>query len=252
LLKVNGWSICLAAALLWAPLAAQSVPQLISYQGQLNDQSGAPVNGSIGLVFSIYDVPTGGAALWTETQTVQVSNGVFNVQLGAAQPVPTSLFEKEILYLGIKAGGDSEMMPRQRMTTSAFSYRSEGVAPIGSIIAWNKSMPGTPALPEGWVECNGQAVVDPDSPYNNETVPDLNGQGLLLSGGGSSGSTRMENYVPPHTHAPGGMRFKCNSPQAAYYSGSTGYGGLLTGDTASTTSGTPLTAFQIVWIMRIK
>jgi len=33
----------------------------------------------------------------------------------------------------------------------------------------------TPYLADAWLECNGQVVNDADSPYNGETLPDLNG-----------------------------------------------------------------------------
>ena len=38
-----------------------------------------------------------------------------------------------------------------------------GIVPIGSIIAWHKSFSNSPALPDGWVECDGQVLSDPNS-----------------------------------------------------------------------------------------
>lgn len=51
------------------------------------------------------------------------------------------------------------------------------IPPIGSVLAWLKSLgtTHTPSLPDGWVECNGQTLSDSDSPYNGDTIPDLNG-----------------------------------------------------------------------------
>ena len=46
--------------------------------------------------------------------------------------------------------------------------------PIGTIVAWHKSATGTPALPDGWVECNGQVLNDAASPYNGQAIPNLN------------------------------------------------------------------------------
>jgi hypothetical protein len=60
--------------------------------------------------------------------------------------------------------------------------------PVGAIIAWHKNLAGVPALPEGWVEVNGQSIADNDSPLNGVTLPDLNGQGRFLRGGGTSGT----------------------------------------------------------------
>ena len=49
-----------------------------------------------------------------------------------------------------------------------------GNVPIGTIIAWHKDFTNTPPLPVGWLECNGQEVVDADSVYNGQLLPDLN------------------------------------------------------------------------------
>src|SRR5512136_3098407 len=58
-------------------------PLYFNYQGLLLDSAGSPVaDGDYELTFSIYDVATGGTALWSETQTVTVTSGLFNVQLG--------------------------------------------------------------------------------------------------------------------------------------------------------------------------
>jgi hypothetical protein len=59
-------------------------------------------------------------------------------------------------------------------------------------MAWHKSLTGTPPLPGEWVECNGQALADPQSPYNGQVVPDLNTAGAyaggrFLRGGTTSG-----------------------------------------------------------------
>lgn len=101
---------------------ALAVPNLISYQGQLNDQNGVPINATVAFIFSIYDVPAGGTALWTEAQSISVTNGLFNVQLGAVTPLPSTVFTTTTLYLGVKAGADSEMTPRQKMVSGAFAH----------------------------------------------------------------------------------------------------------------------------------
>ncbi len=64
-----------------------------------------------------------------------------------------------------------------------------GVAPIGSIVAWHKTLSGTPSLPSGWLECNGQIVGDAASPYKGAAVPALNGNNQFLRGAATSGAT---------------------------------------------------------------
>lgn len=112
------------------------------------------------------------------------------------------------------------------------------VVPVGTIMAWAKSMTNTPSLPRGWVECNGQAIEDPQSPYVGQSVPDLNGAteegGRFLRGAAASGATGGSTT---HTH-PGYRSQKYGtqrSPVAA-----------------------PIPAehlppfYSVVWIMRVK
>ena len=61
------------------------------------------------MVFSIYSVSTGGTALWTETQTVTVTKGVFNVLLGNINPIADTVFCNPNRWLGVKVGTDPEM-----------------------------------------------------------------------------------------------------------------------------------------------
>src|SRR5207247_10116598 len=50
-----------------------------------------------------------------------------------------------------------------------------GFVLVGAIVAWYKSLTGTRRLPLEFVECNGQNLDDPESPYDGQDIPDLNG-----------------------------------------------------------------------------
>ena len=118
-------SFPLFAILLIAAVAVADVPQLINLQGVLKDPGGTPVpDGSYSVTFKIYDVPTGGLAIWTETQTVSTSNGLFTVLLGSSTPVPESLFYNPSRWLGITVGADPEMSPRQQFSSTGYSFVS--------------------------------------------------------------------------------------------------------------------------------
>ena len=102
------------------------IPHLINYQGMLSEDEGSPLNGSYDLTFSIYGQSSGGSSLWTESQSgVSVENGLFNVILGSVTPIPSSVFEDTLRYLGIAVGSDSKLAPRIRLTSVAYAYRSE-------------------------------------------------------------------------------------------------------------------------------
>src|SRR5215218_9029474 len=77
-------SVALAITLLVVPAArgstvvnapAAATPTTMTYQGILR-ANGAPANGVFSLQFKIYNVPMGGAALYTETDSVTATNGL--------------------------------------------------------------------------------------------------------------------------------------------------------------------------------
>src|SRR4030042_4482908 len=89
------------AFLLLSPVFLSGSENLISYQGKLL-RDGSPVKGAVAVVFSIYSAEMGGTAVWSESQAVTATDGIFNVLLGSIQPLPKSIFEEEgPLYLGI-------------------------------------------------------------------------------------------------------------------------------------------------------
>lgn len=109
----------------------------ISYQGRLADVNGNPLTGVYNLEFRLYVVPAGGAPLWEEFWTggnsVQVSDGLFNVMLGSLNPALVSAIEGQgDLFLGITVGTDSEMVPRVQLGSVPFAMQSLTV-PDGSI-----------------------------------------------------------------------------------------------------------------------
>lgn len=104
------------------------VPGLINYQGKLTDGLGVPVNGELEVAFSIYTVASAGGAVWSETRDVTVTDGIFNVLLGAANPLKADLFSAHpATYLGVKVGSDPEMVPRQEIVSVAYSLKTAGI-----------------------------------------------------------------------------------------------------------------------------
>jgi len=77
--------------------------------------------------------------------------------------------------------------------------------PIGTIMFWWKSITGTPSLPDGWVECDGTAISDSDSPMNGQTLPDFNtdvetAQGGRFVRGATTSGTSQDDQNLSHTH----------------------------------------------------
>lgn len=115
----------------------------------------------------------------------------------------------------------------------------KNVAPVGSIIAWNKSLSGTPSLPENWIECNGQTISDADSPYNGLVAPNINNENRFLRGNLSSGGT---GGALTHVHTFTQTFSQDLVPDASNYSN---------GSSTDPADHTP-PYFNVVWIMRIK
>ena len=122
------FSVLLAALLLTLPLPASSqAPSTIGYQSVLTDASGNPVaDGSQDITFKIYNVSTGGTALWTETQTVTTTNGVFSAVLGSVSAL-TGVSFSQSLWLGIAVGGGAELSPRIELTGTPYSLIAKAV-----------------------------------------------------------------------------------------------------------------------------
>ncbi len=107
----------------------------------------------------------------------------------------------------IESLADGIKFPDGTIQTTAASAGYD--APVGSVFAWLKSFANTPALPDGWVECNGQTISDTDSPYNGQTIPDLNGNRNILRGYSTSGGTQSMGVSSAGLccHAAGGNNY---------------------------------------------
>ena len=113
----------LFAVMSWASLSYSDVPQMINYQGKITKPSGALIDTTVEMIFTIYDAATDGGIFWADTQSaVVVEKGVFNTLLGSINPIPDSVFDGNVRYLGIKVGADPEMTPRKEMVSVAYAY----------------------------------------------------------------------------------------------------------------------------------
>lgn len=121
--------------------------------------------------------------------------------------------------------------------------------PIGSVIAWLKSLgtTHTPTLPDGWVECDGSVLSDADSPYNGDTIPNLNGGTYrFLKGHTSSG---VENVATTHTHSYQGSGSAAGdgSNRDTFNTGTN-----ITHTSSNNSAACEPANYTVVWIMRVK
>ncbi len=139
----NKTIISLFAALLLSSFVVGSIaaqaPSTITYQGKLvNITNGDPITTATSVVFGLYSDDQGGLAIWSETHSITPSEGgIFTIELGGTASLATVLNGSK-RYLGLKFGADTEMSPRQLITSTAYAYSAEkaGLAttvPDGSI-----------------------------------------------------------------------------------------------------------------------
>lgn len=126
-----------------------------------------------------------------------------------------------------------------------FSSGTGLIVPVGAVTAWLKSYTNTPALPDGWVECNGQTLSDAQSVYNGQVIPNLNASGggtqRFLRGSitsGSVGGSDSHTHAMP-TSASGTARYSTTNIQDRHNSNT---------DATSTLP----SYYEVVWIMRVK
>lgn len=116
-------------------------PNTMNFQGRLRDDTGnIMADGQYNMQFRIYTVSSGGTAVWTESRTganrVQLTNGLFSIQLGEVTPLPASLFDNTNLYFEITMATpatattsgaptwESPMTPRNKLATSAYAFNA--------------------------------------------------------------------------------------------------------------------------------
>lgn len=108
-------------------------PGLISYQGYLENGAGQPFSGNATMSFAIYATPSGGSALWQETQSnVSVEDGFFTVQLGSIAPLSAAVFDDPTRYLQVTVniGAGDETLPRQRFTAVPYALQAQSAASV--------------------------------------------------------------------------------------------------------------------------
>jgi hypothetical protein len=118
------------AALAWlmlVPLAIAAPPQTINYQGYLTNISGLPAISTVPMTFRLYDALSVGTLLWSESQTVVVTSGVFNVALGSGTlvtgtPLGNLAFDAPY-FLEVVVGAET-LAPRQSLSASPYARRA--------------------------------------------------------------------------------------------------------------------------------
>ena len=121
---MHGFRSAVFLGVVLVAVGGAAAPTLVSYQGLLVDSQGAPQNGTVNLGFALFAAASGGAALWSETQSgVVVVDGVYSVNLGSNVPLTPSLLAGTERWLEVTVNGEA-MAPRQRFTSAPYALRA--------------------------------------------------------------------------------------------------------------------------------
>ncbi|MCI0519540.1 MAG: hypothetical protein L0Z70_04715 [Chloroflexi bacterium] len=135
-----------AGALLFLTGCASGLFPQFTYQGVLTDQNGQPLDGNVDITYLIYHASSGGTAIYQETETVAVDNGLFTSVIGpsalTAGLTPDDLAKP--LYLEIKVNNgtyNETLTPRQRLYGAPYAFT---LMP-GAVISQTFDTPGAGA-----------------------------------------------------------------------------------------------------------
>lgn len=117
--------LIVASLFLFSVTAFAQVPRTISYQGILTDASGNLLpDGNTTLTVKLYPDAAGGSSIYSETQTVAVVKGRYNMIIGSVTPVPDNLSFSKAYFLGVSVGADAELTPRTALTAAPYALRA--------------------------------------------------------------------------------------------------------------------------------
>jgi hypothetical protein len=175
--NVLAWTLVFVCIL--AVGAAAQTPRLMRFSGVVHDAQGAVRSGPVTLTFGIYADAEGGAALWTEAQTLTLGgDGRYSVVLGGTQAegLPLGLFASgEARWLGVQVD-DQAAGPRVMLLSVPYALKAADAETIGGKPASAFVLAPTPAGADGATSANPQG-----------TKSGTSGAGALSQAAGSAG-----------------------------------------------------------------
>ncbi len=170
---------------LFTSVLTAQVPSTLSWQGILQDDSGDLLDGQYTITTKIYDAQTGGNALWTESQTVTIEDGITNLILGKSTTLNLDFEDAYWLEITIDNGTP---LSRIELTSVPYAFTSKNIEDkavtydklqdangnSGTILMWNGTQ---------WTESDKN---DSDAVIGNEVIGNADGT-LVRSGSGTAG-----------------------------------------------------------------
>ena len=219
-----------------AGVAAAQVPATITHQGRLYDTNDAPINTTLSVQFSVYDVASGGVALWTEVHQVTFDQGYFSVELGSTVPFDTTVFDGSVRWLGITVGNDAEMTPRAATRSVPYALLAGDVT--GDINPSSVTINGTTVIDSTgqWVG-DPTGLVGPQGPAGADGAQGPIGPQGATGAAGAGGPQGLQG--PPGPLGPQGPQGAIGPTGATGAIGPTGPSGVVTMTAASGAGNSP-------------
>jgi len=136
-----------ALIILTSSLGFAQVPQTLSYQGLLTDNSGVPLaDGSYAVTFRFYSTVTGGTAITSRGPlTVNTFKGLFMTTLGDGTTdnaaLPFSLADQEF-FIGITISpSTTELAPRVKITAIPYAFVANSVKNVDATVINSGTLP---------------------------------------------------------------------------------------------------------------
>lgn len=227
----------IAAAALAAPSAAHAVPEQLGFTARIT-QNGAPLTGSHVIIVRLHDAASGGAQVWTESNTTTATDGLVYLTLGSQSALDATVLDGGPLWIEVQVDGQP-LLPRLPVTSAAYAVRA-GVAedaellggqPPTAFAAAAHNHTGT-YLPVGAsLACSGTQKVSAINPATGSVTcsNDVDtsttytaGAGLLVAGnqfsaafagGGVANTIARSDHAHTGTYLPVGAALICAANQ---------------------------------------
>jgi len=116
-----------------ALVAMADIPMVINYQGKITDPGGVAIDSPTSIRFRLYDAPIGGTLIWSELHpSVDISNGLFDVQLGSITSFPDTLTFRDPYWVEIQIESET-LAPRQPLNSVPYAIRAAYVTGIETL-----------------------------------------------------------------------------------------------------------------------
>ncbi|MFT6160379.1 MAG: hypothetical protein ACJAZO_001264 [Myxococcota bacterium] len=105
-----------------SPKGASASPMSFTHQGRLLGAAGGGISGTHDVAFQLFETPTGGSPVWSETDSLTLEDGRYTTILGDGSDL-TGVIDGTSLYLQVTV--DTEvLLPRQILVAVPYAVRA--------------------------------------------------------------------------------------------------------------------------------